>query len=131
MCQAPGVSPALVAAILKVQSGFNPNLRDAATASFGIAGWTPGILWYYQSPQTELPSVQSSLDPAIAIPAVGRYLCHMAPGLTSVPGDHAVNLAAAYQTAEDEVVQDRGVPRQIRPYAAEVLRYLLRYLPAG
>jgi serine/threonine protein kinase len=131
MCAAPGVSPALVAAILRAQSGFNPRLYDPAASSYGIAGWTPGILWYYQDPPAAAPSARYALNPRIAIPAVGRYLCHMAPALASVPGDHAVNLAAAYQTAEDEVAQDHGVPPRIRAYAARVRQYLRQYQPPG
>jgi Protein kinase domain len=131
MCQAPGVSPALVAAILKAQSGFNPHLYDPATDSYGIAGWTPSTLWYYQQPPVAMPAVKYAEDPQIAIPAVGRYLCQMASGLASVPGDHAVNLAAAEASAEDEVVQDRGVPARVKAYAAEVRRYLQQYLPVA
>jgi len=130
-CQSPGVSPALVAAILKAESGFNPNMSDQATDSYGIAGWTPAVLWHYLDPPVQDLSQQPALTPALAIPAVGRYLCQFAPSLATVPGNQAVNLAAAYQTADYVVRRDHGVPPEIRAYAATVQRYLDQYLPSG
>lgn len=131
MCQAPGVSPALVAAILNAESGFNPKMSDPATSSYGIAGWTPAVLWHYMDPPVENLSLRYALNPAVSILAVGRYLCQFAPTLMTVPGNHAINLAAAYQTADFVVRRDHGVPPQIRPYAAAVQRYLDQYLPHG
>jgi hypothetical protein len=130
MCQAPGVSPALVAAILNAESGFNPGMSDPATDSYGIAGWTPSVMWHYMDPPHENLSTRYALDPAVAIPALGRYLCQFAPSLAAVPGDHAVNLAAAYQTADYVVRRDHGIPPEEVAYADTVRRYLYRYLPA-
>jgi len=127
-CQSPGVSPALVAAILKAESNFNPDMSDPATESYGIAGWTPAVLWHYLDPPVKDLSQQPAMTPALAIPAVGRYLCQFAPSLATVPGNQAVNLAAAYQTADYVVRRDNGVPPEIRAYAATVQYYLNRYL---
>jgi hypothetical protein len=80
------VSPLLVAAMLKDESGFDPNLADPAADEYGIARWTPGVLKFY------LPSGQRDRIPAppfppeMSIPAVGRYLCWMAPKLEEIPG---------------------------------------------
>ncbi|MEK8171263.1 hypothetical protein NKH77_22810 [Streptomyces sp. M19] len=41
-CVQPDVSPALIAAMLKVESDFDPDLSDPAADEFGIARWTPG-----------------------------------------------------------------------------------------
>jgi hypothetical protein len=129
MCKNPGVSPALVAAILKVESGFNPHMSDPATKSYGIAGWTPSVLWHYMDPPVPALSTRYAMAPDIAIPAVGRYLCQFAPALATVPGDPAVNLAAAYQTADYVVRRDNGVPPEVRAYASAVRHYLTEYLP--
>ena len=131
MCQAPGVSPALVAAILKAESGFSPDMYDRVTDSYGIAGWTPAVVWHYMDPPVENLSPRYAQTPAVAIPALGRYLCQFAPTLVTVSGDHAVNLAAAYQTADYVVRRDHGVPPEVQAYAAAVQRYLHQYLPAG
>lgn len=131
MCHAPGVSPALVAAILRAESGFRPDMIDPATRSYGIAGWTPSVLWHYTNPPVENLSTRSALNPAIAIPALGRYLCQFAPTLLTVPGSHAVNLAAAYQSADYLVRKYQGVPPPVRRFAGAVRRYLHEYLPAG
>ena len=131
MCEAPGVSPALVAAILKAESGFNPRMSDPATQAYGIAGWTPGVLWHYTDPPVENLSLSNAMTPSVAIPALGRYLCWFAPTLVTVPGNQAVNLAAAYQTADYVVRRDHGVPPEVRAYADAVQRYLGQYSPAG
>jgi hypothetical protein len=74
-------------------------------------------------------SLGPAMNPSIAIPAVGRYLCTFASTLQTVPGDHAVNLAAAYQTADYVVRDDHGIPPEVRDYARKVERYLEQYLP--
>ena len=63
MCQAPGVSPALVAAILKEESGFNPDFTDPATDSYGIGGWTPAVLWHYMDSPGREPVAPVCADP--------------------------------------------------------------------
>lgn len=117
----PDVSPALVAAILKAESGFNPRFSNPANHAFGIAGWTYRVLGPFSNP----------MEPSTAVPALGHYLCDWAPTLAKVPGDHGVNLAAAYQTSHTRVIQCHGVPPEIRGYAANVERYLREYQPAG
>lgn len=124
-----GVTPALVAAILKAESGFNARFSNPATKSYGIAGWTPAVLGYYLRPRVENPPLRTVMNPAISISGVGRYLCQWAPELSQVPGNHAINLAAAYQTADYVVVKDNGIPPEVASFAAEVKRYLAEYQP--
>ena len=130
---AAAVTPGLVAAMLKAESDFDPDLADPAGDEYGIARWTPGVLQFY------LPAGQRDRIPAppfppeVSIPAVGRYLCAMAPRLEEVPGDPQVNLAAAYRTSTEVVRRAAGVPRD-RPkvvrYIGRLRTYLSRYRPA-
>jgi serine/threonine protein kinase len=131
MCHAPGVSPALVAAILRTKSDFNPRKANQAADSYGIAGWSLSLLPHYTDPGGELHALRYAMTPAIAIPALGRYLCQLAPALASVPGDPAVNLAAAYRTSGSLVLHDHGVPPSARWLADHVRRYLHQYQPAS
>jgi serine/threonine protein kinase len=131
MCHAPGVSPALVAAILKSESDFNPRKSAPVNGFYGIAGWSLSVLPQYTDPGDASHSMRDAMTPSIAIPALGRYLCQVAPGLASVSSDHAVNLAAAYRTTVPLVRDDHGVPPQARSFIAQVRRYLHQYRPAG
>ncbi|MDH6133325.1 transcriptional regulator with XRE-family HTH domain [Kitasatospora sp. MAA4] len=130
-CPEPEITPALIAAMLKAESGFDPNLSDPAKDEYGIARWTPRVLRYY------LPSDRQGTVPVPpftaedSILAVGRMLCAIAPELQGVPGDPALNLAAAYRTAT-WVVQSRDQARlaAIQPYLDQVGGNLLHYRPA-
>ncbi|WP_433361171.1 serine/threonine protein kinase [Actinoplanes sp. CA-142083] len=126
------VSPVLVAAMLKAESGFDPNLADPAVDEYGIARWTPAVLKFYlpagQRDQVPTPP----FPPEMSIPAVGRYLCWMAPKLEEIPGSPEENLAAAYRTSTDVVRNAGGVPTD-RPkltlYMGKLRTNLTQYRP--
>jgi hypothetical protein len=134
-CVHPEVTPALIAALLKAESNFDPDLSDPTVGEgeYGIARWTPSILrWYIRAdgvPAKETP--KPPLTPAESIPAVGRYLCFMEPRLnpTGLSGDRRVLLAAAYRTSYKSVNDAAGVPPKYRDYADRVAHYLKEYTP--
>ncbi|MGI5377631.1 protein kinase domain-containing protein [Streptomyces sp. CA-251387] len=137
-CVQPEVTPALIAALLKAESNFDPDLSDPSVGEegeYGIARWTPSLLrWWIRAdgvPAEETP--KPPLTPAESIPAVGRYLCYMEPRLhqTGLSGDRRVLLAAAYRTSTKVVNDAGGVPPKYRDYAARVAHYLKEYTPPG
>ncbi|MFJ2232710.1 protein kinase [Streptomyces sp. NPDC087859] len=133
-CQQAEVTPALLAAMLKTESGFDPELSDPANNEFGIARWTPSVLrWWIRAdgvPAKETPA--PPLTPAQSIPAMSRYLCFIEPRLkTSLPGDRRVLLAASYRTSYKKVNAAGGVPPNQRAYAARVAHWLKEYTPSG
>jgi hypothetical protein len=133
-CTQPDVTPSLIAAMLKVESDFDPNLADPANDEYGIARWTPRVLrWWMNedgSPAVSVP--EPPFPPAESIPAMGRYLCWIAPRLDSkLPGDRRVLISAAYRTSYDKVNDSAGVPPKIQPYAGRVAHYLKEYTPPG
>lgn len=137
-CAQPEVTPALIAALLKAESNFDPDLSDPGVGTegeYGIARWTPSLLrWYIRAdgvPAQETP--RPPLTPAESIPAVGRYLCFMEPRLepTGLSGDRRVLLAAAYRTSYKSVNNAAGVPPKYRDYAGRVAHYLKEYTPPG
>lgn len=130
-CHVPQVTPALVAAMLKAESGFDPALSDPEKDEYGIARWTPRVLRYYLPPERQRTVPVPPFTPEDSIPAMGRMLCAIAPELEGVPGDPALNLAAAYRTATWIVQrQDAGL-RAIQPYLDQVRANLERYRPAA
>jgi serine/threonine protein kinase len=136
-CPLPEVTPALVAAMLKTESNFDPNLSDPSVpggGEYGIARWTPAVLrWWIRAdgaPASATPA--PPLTPAQSIPAMGRYLCFIDRGLkSSLPGDRRVLIAAAYRTSYKKVNDTGGVPPKNRAYAARVAHYLKEYTPPG
>jgi serine/threonine protein kinase len=119
-CPAAEVTPALIAAILKEESGFDPNFSSPQTASFGIAGWTPSVFkaWAH-SPQDDY------MNPRDAVPVVADYLCWLDGHLVTakVPGDMTALLAAGYDTSDTAVIRANGVPATAARFAADVVRY--------
>jgi hypothetical protein len=133
-CQQAEVTPALLAAMLKTESDFDPELSDPANNEYGIARWTPSVLrWWIRAdgvPAKETPA--PPLTPAQSIPAMSRYLCFIEPRLkTSLPGDRRVLLAASYRTSYKKVNAAGGVPPNQRAYAARVVHWLKEYTPSG
>ncbi|SNT45252.1 Serine/threonine protein kinase [Actinomadura meyerae] len=129
-CRMPGLSPALIAAMLKAESGFDPHLSDPAKDEYGIARWTPRVLGFWQPSGLDHPEpAPDEITPELSIPAMGRFLCFWGKRLRHVPGDPALNLAAAYRTSSRKVVKAGGVPAEARPYTELVSRYMNDYRP--
>jgi serine/threonine protein kinase len=128
-CHNPSVDPPLVAAILKAESNFDETLSDPANDEYGIARWTPRVLRWH------LPAGQQGADPKPpfppeeSIPAVGRYLCFLAPTVAEVPGDQRLLLAAAYQSSGSSVREASGVPEQLEGFVGQVQAAYRAYDP--
>ncbi|MFC4908443.1 serine/threonine-protein kinase [Actinomadura gamaensis] len=130
-CELKGLSPALIAAMLKVESDFDPNLSDPAKDEYGIARWTPHVLTFWQPGGLNNPEPHpEDITPDLSIPAMGRYLCYWGKDLANVPGDPALNLAATYRSSSQKVVAAKGPPPKYRAYCAEVGRYIAYYRPS-
>ncbi|MGP4044906.1 serine/threonine protein kinase [Streptomyces sp. 2A115] len=133
-CVQEDVTPALLAAMLKAESDFDPDLADPALDEYGIARWTPRVLrfWIRSDGTTPKAAPKPPFTPAESIPALSRYLCWAAPRLDSgLDGDRRVLIAAAYRTSSDTVNDAAGVPPKYRDYADRVAHYLKEYTPPG
>ncbi|WP_165964383.1 lytic transglycosylase domain-containing protein, partial [Actinomadura sp. KC216] len=129
-CEMPGLSPALIAAMLKAESNFNPKLSDPAKDEYGIARWTPSVLVSWQPGGLDNPEPRpEEITPELSIPAMGRFLCYWGKDLKNVPGDPALNLAATYRSSSKTVVKEGGVPARFKPYTNKVNHYLQNYRP--
>jgi serine/threonine protein kinase len=130
--QNPAVRPLLIAALLKAESNFDPNLADPVKNEFGIARWTPSVLQYYLPAGQRGATPRPPFPPEMSIPAVGAFMCKFAPELEAVPGDPMVNLAATYRTSATRVRGSRGVPDTpfLRTYMPRFRAALAAYRPA-
>ncbi|MER6381738.1 bifunctional lytic transglycosylase/C40 family peptidase [Streptomyces sp. NPDC001250] len=102
------LNPALLAAQLYQESGFNPNARSPAKAE-GIAQFIPGT-WATHGVDGDGDGVRNVWDPNDAIPSAASYDCELAKYVKSVPGNVSENMLAAYNAGADAVIKYGGVP---------------------
>ncbi|MFE0371427.1 C40 family peptidase [Streptomyces tendae] len=104
----PAINPALLAAQLYQESGFNPKARSAAAAQ-GIAQFIPGT-WATHGIDGDGDGDRDVWDPADAIPSAASYDCSLASYVKDVPGDPTENMLASYNAGAYAVIKYQGVP---------------------
>lgn len=122
-----GLSPALVAGVLKMASDFDPDLSDPTADEYGIARWTPRVLQYWQPNGSDDPVPKPPFSPELSIPAMGRFFCGLGPQVATVPADPAAKLAALYVSGVVPVRRDQGVPAKWKTHVQQVLKYRDQY----
>lgn len=128
----PALNPALLAAQLFQESGWNPKARSPAAAQ-GIAQFIPGT-WAVHGVDGDGDGDRDVWDPADAIPSAAKYDCTLAKNVRGVPGDPTDNMLAAYNAGPYAVTKYGGVPpyRETQNYV-KVIRKLEKSFaaPAG
>lgn len=121
LCSA--INPALLAAQLYQESGFNPNAKSPAAAQ-GIAQFIPGT-WATHGIDGDKDGDRDVWDPADAIPSAASYDCELAGYVRKAPGDPTDNMLAAYNAGAYAVIKYGGVPpyRETQNYV-KVIRSL-------
>ncbi|MBD0737193.1 serine/threonine-protein kinase [Streptomyces sp. CBMA29] len=128
LCVQPEVTPALIAAMLKAETGFNEKARRPSTDEYGIAMWTPRVFkaWAVDGDRNGTKDYMSAPD---AIATMGAYLCWVDEQLKKhgLHDDLPGLTAAAYRTSTRTIEEAGGVPARVRPYVDKVHRYLADY----
>ncbi|WP_419996811.1 NlpC/P60 family protein [Streptomyces boninensis] len=106
LCSA--ISPALLAAQLYQESGWDPNAVSPADAE-GIAQFIPGT-WATHGIDGNGDGKRDVRDPEDAIPSAASYDCELAADVKNVPGDQTDNMLAAYNAGPYRVLKAGGVP---------------------
>jgi hypothetical protein len=127
-CTEEEVTPALLAAMLKVESGFDAKASKPQTEEFGIAMWTPRVFnaWAIDG---DGDGTKDHMSPADAIITMGHYVCWLDQRLKqfglreNMPG----MLAAAYRSSDRALRDAGGIPPQFQQHADAVLQNLRRY----
>ncbi|MEU2236627.1 MULTISPECIES: bifunctional lytic transglycosylase/C40 family peptidase [Streptomyces] len=104
----PAINPALLAAQLYQESGWNPRAVSPADAR-GIAQFIPGT-WAGHGVDGDGDGDRDIWDPQDAIPSAASYDCELAGYVKDVPGDPADNMLAAYNAGAYRVIKHGGVP---------------------
>jgi cell wall-associated NlpC family hydrolase len=115
----PAISPALLAAQLYQESGFNPRAQSQAAAQ-GIAQFIPGT-WAGHGIDGDGDGDRDVWDPKDAIPSAASYDCELASYVKKVGGNPTENMLAAYNAGAYAVIKYGGVP----PYS-ETRNYVKR-----
>ncbi|MFE2723665.1 protein kinase [Kitasatospora sp. NPDC059327] len=127
-CPEPEITPALLAAMLKAESGFDPGAASPATGEYGVAMWTPAVFTAWAQ-DGDHDGVKDYLDPADAIASMGGYVCWLDQQLKrrGYTTDLPALVTAGYRTSDKTVADAGGVPDRVRPHVAKVLGYLAEY----
>ncbi|MEU9333765.1 bifunctional lytic transglycosylase/C40 family peptidase [Streptomyces sp. NPDC048290] len=104
----PAINPALLAAQLYQESGFNPTAQSSAQAQ-GIAQFIPGT-WAAHGIDGDGDGDRDVWDPKDAIPSAATYDCTLAGYVKDVPGNPTHNMLAAYNAGAYAVIKYGGVP---------------------
>lgn len=102
------INPALLAAQLYQESGFNPDARSPAAAQ-GIAQFIPGT-WATHGIDGDGDGDRDVWDPNDAIPSAAKYDCTLAKYVKDAPGNPTENMLAAYNAGAYAVIKYGGVP---------------------
>ncbi|MFG2913893.1 serine/threonine-protein kinase [Kitasatospora sp. NPDC048298] len=127
-CPEPEVTPVLLAAMLKAESGFDPNAARPETGEYGIAMWTPSVFEAWGRAATHT-GPKSYWDPGDAIAAMGNYACWLDQQMKGhgFTRDLPALVAAAYRTSDKTVAAAGVVPERLRQHVDKVLQYLHDY----
>ncbi|MFI1420017.1 serine/threonine-protein kinase [Streptomyces sp. NPDC020731] len=128
-CTDEEITPALLAAMLKAESGFDEDAARPATDEYGIAMWTPSVFraWAVDG---DGDGDKDHMSPPDAIATMSGYVCWLDQRFKEAgmpKKDLPALVAAGYRTSDRAVIEQGGVPEQVRPHVDEVLRHLAAY----
>lgn len=128
-CTDAEITPALLAAMIKTESGFDANAARPGDEEFGIAMWTPSVFraWAVDG---DGDGDKDYWSPADAIHTMSLYVCWLDQQFkqAKMPAEELPALiAAGYRTSDRTVIDGGGVPKRVRPHVDEVLRHLAAY----
>ncbi|MGW3988120.1 serine/threonine-protein kinase [Streptomyces sp. NPDC004830] len=129
-CTDEEITPALLAALVKAESGFDPKASRPEADEYGIAMWTPSVFraWAVDG---DGDGDKDHMSPPDAISTMAGYVCWLDQRFKEAglpKKDLPALVAAGYRTSDRTVIEERGVPERVRPHVEKVLRYHAAYL---
>ncbi|MET9390360.1 serine/threonine-protein kinase [Streptomyces sp. NPDC006624] len=128
-CTDEEITPALLAALVKAESGFDRNASRPQNDEYGIAMWTPSVFraWAVDG---DGDGDKDHMSPPDAIATMSGYVCWLDQRFKEAglpERDLPALVAAGYRTSDRTVIEEGGVPERVRPHVDKVLRYLAEY----
>ncbi|EPJ35802.1 hypothetical protein STAFG_7153 [Streptomyces afghaniensis 772] len=128
-CTDEEITPALLAALLKAESGFDVNAARPESEEYGIAMWTPSVFraWAVDG---DGDGDKDHMSPPDAIATMSLYVCWLDQRFKQAglpKKDLPALVAAGYRTSDRTVIEEGGVPARVRPHVDKVLGYLAEY----
>jgi hypothetical protein len=127
-CTEEEVTPALLAAMLKAESGFDAKASRPATDEHGIAMWTPAVFraWAVDG---DGDGLKDHMSPPDAIATMAVFTCWLDQRFkqSGLRENLPALIAAGYRTSDKAVIETGGVPQQVQPHVDEVLANLRAY----
>lgn len=127
-CAEDEVTPALLAAMVKAESGFDPDAARPASDEYGIAMWTPSVFqaWAVDADRDGDKDYNSPPD---AIASMGVFACWLDQRFKQ-SGMHEnlpALIAAGYRSSDKTVIETGGVPPRLQAHVDSVLANLKEY----
>ncbi|MFJ4240914.1 protein kinase [Streptomyces iakyrus] len=128
-CTDEEITPALLAALIKAESDFDPKASRPESEEYGIAMWTPSVFraWAVDG---DGDGDKDHMSPPDAISTMSLYVCWLDQRFKQAglpKKDLPALVAAGYRTSDRTVIEERGVPERVRPHVDKVMRYLAEY----
>ncbi|MEV5356329.1 serine/threonine-protein kinase [Streptomyces sp. NPDC086081] len=128
-CTDEEITPVLLAAMIKAESGFDPKASRPESDEYGIAMWTPGVFnaWAVDGDED---GDKDHMSPPDAISTMSGYVCWLDQRFKQAglpKKDLPALVAAGYRTSDRTVIEEGGVPERVRPHVDKVLGYLAEY----
>lgn len=126
------ISPALLAAQIEAESGWNPRAESPVGAR-GLAQFMPGT-WASYGTDGDGDGKADVYNPADAIASQAKYMCALAELVTSfgIPGDLTSLILAAYNAGPGAVKSAGGIPpfAETQGYVTKILAAVKKYQAA-
>ncbi|MFI1393479.1 protein kinase [Streptomyces sp. NPDC020681] len=127
-CTDKEVTPALLAAMVKAESGFDPKAARPATGEYGIAMWTPSVFnaWAVDG---DRDGDKDYMSPPDAISSMAVFTCWLDQRFkqSGLRENLPALIAAGYRTSDKAVIEAGGVPASTRGHVDTVLSNLAAY----
>jgi cell wall-associated NlpC family hydrolase len=116
------LSPRILAAQIKQESGFNPRATSQVGAE-GIAQFMPDT-WKSSAVDGNGDGRKDIWDPEDAIPSAAKHMCAVSRSLKGVSGDKTRLALAGYNSGSGAVKKYRGIPpyKETETYVSTIMK---------
>jgi hypothetical protein len=126
--QCPMMSPALLAAQTKVESGWNPNARNSGSGASGLSQFMPAT-WKTKGVDGDGDGRADPFNASDAVASQASYMCELSGIVTKFGGDNLDLTLAAYNAGPGNVSKYKGIPpfKETQNYVVKIKGLMAQY----